>query len=103
VGTDNYDFMLEGIANLVANHEPATYGPNYHAGTDQLHQCDPQQLRLNTAIVAAVVYGFAESEATLPRQTAAEIARLVEATDLGAQMRTFGLYEPWVEGKRGRR
>jgi hypothetical protein len=103
VGTDNYDFMLEGIANLVANHEPATYGPNYHAGTDQLHQCDPQQLRLNTAIVAAVVYGFAESEATLPRQGAVEIARLVETTDLGAQMRTFGLYEPWVEGKRGRR
>ncbi len=103
VGTDNYDFMMEGIANLVANHEPATYGPNYHAGTDQLHQCDPQQLRLNSAIVATVVLGFANSEATLPRQTAAEIAGLVETTDLGAQMRTFGLYEPWVEGKRGRR
>jgi hypothetical protein len=103
VGTDNYDFMMEGIANLVANHEPATYGPNYHAGSDQLHQCDPQQLRLNTAIVAAVVYGFADGDATLPRQTAAEVARLVEATDLGAQMRTFGLYEPWLEGRRGRR
>ena len=31
VGTDNYDFMMQGVANLVANQESANYGPNYHA------------------------------------------------------------------------
>ncbi len=61
------------------------------------------QLRLNAAIVAATVYGFAQSETALPRQTAAEVASLVESTDLGEQMRTFGLYEAWVKGERGRR
>ncbi len=31
VGTDNYDFMMQGVPNLVANQESANYGPNYHA------------------------------------------------------------------------
>lgn len=93
--------MMEGVANLVANHEPATYGPNYHARTDVLD--DPQQLRLNAAIVAATVYGFAQTGTALPRHTAADVVSLVESTDLGAQMKTFGLYEPWTKGERGRR
>jgi hypothetical protein len=95
--------MMEGVPSLVANHEPATYGPNYHARTDQLHQCDPAQLKLNSAIVAAAVYGFASSEGRLPRHSREEIERLVEETGFGDQMRTFGLYEPWIEGTRGRR
>lgn len=102
VGTDNFDFMLQGVANLVANHEPATYGPNYHARSDQFHQCDPQQLRLNAAIVAAVVYGFAEADVNWERQTRAEIEQLMAATDLEQQMRTFGLWEAWENGSRGR-
>ena len=102
VGTDNYDFMIEGVANLVANHQPATYGPNYHARSDQFHQCDPHQLRVNTAIVAALVYGFADGEVTWARQTRAEIDELMRTTDLPDQMRTFGLWEAWVDGSRGR-
>ena len=35
VGTDNYDFMMQGVANLVANQESANYGPNYHAQSDE--------------------------------------------------------------------
>ena len=34
VGTDNYDFMMEGIGNVVANQAASNYGPNYHASTD---------------------------------------------------------------------
>ncbi|MFQ5633127.1 MAG: M28 family peptidase, partial [bacterium] len=34
VGTDNYDFMMRGVANLVGNHDPYNYGPNYHAESD---------------------------------------------------------------------
>jgi len=103
VGTDNFDFMLEGVANIVANHEPATYGPNYHARSDQFHQCDPQQLRLNAAIIAAVVYGFAEADVTWMRQTRAQIEQLMAASDLEQQMRTFGLWEAWENGSRGRK
>ena len=102
VGTDNYDFMMQGVANIVANHEPATYGPNYHARSDQFHQCDPQQLRLNTAIIAAVVYGFAEAEVSWTRQTRSEIDELIASSDLEQQMRTFGMWEAWEDGSRGR-
>lgn len=103
VGTDNFDFMLEGVANLVANQEPATYGPNYHAATDQFGQCDPLQLRLNAAIAAALTYGFANGEAGWGRQTREEVERLVQSTDLGDQMRSFGLWDAWERGVRGRR
>lgn len=102
VGTDNFDFMIEGVANLVANHEPATYGPNYHARSDQFHQCDPRELRVNAAIVAALVYGFAQAEVTWRRQTRAEIEELMRTTDLAQQMQTFGLWEGWRDGSRGR-
>ncbi|HSP81443.1 MAG TPA: M20/M25/M40 family metallo-hydrolase, partial [Myxococcaceae bacterium] len=44
VGTDNFDVMLHGVPNLVANQEPALYGPNYHARSDELDKCDPRQL-----------------------------------------------------------
>ncbi|WP_083682774.1 M20/M25/M40 family metallo-hydrolase [Archangium sp. Cb G35] len=104
VGTDNFDFMMQGVPNLVANQEPALYGPNYHARSDELDKCDPQQLRLNTAIAAALAYGFAQMDAKLPRQSRAQVEELVRTTDLGQQMKSFGnMLEEWTSGKRGRK
>ncbi|MDY7092131.1 MAG: M28 family peptidase [Acidobacteriota bacterium] len=102
VGTDNYDFMMQGVGNLVANQESATYGPNYHAATDTFDKVDPTQLRLNAAIAGAVTLGFANMDVDWQRQTRAEIQELIDSTDLGDQMRTFGVYEAWEEGIRGR-
>jgi carboxypeptidase Q len=102
VGTDNFDFMLEGVPNLVANQEPALYGPNYHARSDELDKCDRQQLRLNAAITAALVYGFAQMDERLPRHSQAQVQELVRTTDLLQQMRDFGLEEEWKSGQRGR-
>jgi len=103
VGTDNYDFMMQGVANLVANQESANYGPNYHARSDEFGQADLRQLRLNAAIAAAVTWGFATGDVTLPRQTAQQVDSLVRHTDLSDQMKTFGVWDAWVAGKRGRR
>lgn len=103
VGTDNFDFMMEGVANLVGNHEPASYGPNYHAQSDQLDQCDARSVKLNSAIVAAVTWGFASHEVTWERQSRADVERLVATTDLEQQMRMFNVWEPWENGTRGRR
>jgi hypothetical protein len=103
VGTDNYDFMMQGVANLVANQESANYGPNYHARSDEFGRADLRQLRLNAAIAAAVTWGFATNGPTLPRQTAQQIDSLVRHTDLSDQMKTFGVWDDWVAGKRGRR
>jgi hypothetical protein len=103
VGTDNFDFMLQGVPNLVANQEPATYGPNYHARSDTFDKCDVRELRLNAGIAAAVAHWFANADYTWHRQTRAEIERLVATTDLARQMRMFGgLWEAWTSGARGR-
>jgi hypothetical protein len=103
VGTDNYDFMIQGVANLVANQASANYGPNYHARSDTYDKVDLQQLRLNAAIAAAVTYNFAQMEVTWKRQTRAEVQKLIDTTDLGAQMRSFGVWDGWEDGSRTRK
>jgi hypothetical protein len=103
VGTDNYDFMIQGVANLVANQESANYGPNYHARSDTFDKVDLGQLRLNAAIAAALAWGFANEDIPWQRQSRAEIQALIDSTDLGQQMATFGLLEAWEVGERGRK
>jgi Zn-dependent M28 family amino/carboxypeptidase len=103
VGTDNYDFMMQGVPNLVANQESANYGPNYHARSDEFDRADLRQLRLNAAVAAAVTWGFATVDAVVPRQTAQQVDSLVRNSDLPDQMKMFNVYEPWEAGKRGLR
>lgn len=102
VGTDNFDFMMQGVANIVGNQESANYGPNYHARSDTYDKADGRKLRLNAAIAAAVTYAFASSDATFSRQTRAELEQLVRSTDLADQMRSFGILPDWDSGARGR-
>jgi carboxypeptidase Q len=101
VGTDNFDFMLQGVANLVADQESANYGPVYHASSDTFDEVDQRQLRLNAAIAAAVTWSFAEMEVTWKRQTRAEVQKLIDTTDLGPEMRAFHFMESWDKGERG--
>jgi carboxypeptidase Q len=103
VGTDNFDFMMQGVGNLVANQDAADYGPNYHARSDTFDKVDQTQLRLNAAITAAVTWGFANMDVTWRRQSRSDIERLVASTDLEAQMRSLGVWEDWATGQRGRR
>lgn len=102
VGTDNYDFMMQGIGNLVANQASANYGPNYHARSDTFDKVDQRQLKLNSAIAAATIWGFANLDIPYHRQSRAEVEELISTTDLEAQMRMFGVWDAWVEGSRGR-
>ena len=103
VGTDNYDFMMQGIANLVGNQESANYGPNYHARSDTYDKVDLRQLKLNSAVAAAVTWGFANMEITWGRQSRADLDQLISTTDLGDQMKSFGVWDGWVDGTRGRK
>ena len=102
VGTDNFDFMIEGVPNLVAIQADANYASNYHAESDTFDKVDLQQLRLNAAIAAAVIWGFANDSERLPRQSNAEIRELMNATDLEQQMRNFAVWDGWANGTRGR-
>jgi hypothetical protein len=102
VGTDNFDFLVEGVPNLIAAQSDANYASNYHAESDTFDKVDQQQLKLNSAIAAAVIWGFANDTARLPRQSAAEVQALVDSTDLEEQMKSMAVWEHWAAGKRGR-
>jgi len=103
LGTDNFDFLVEGVPTLVANQEEANYLPNYHATSDTFDKVDVLQLKINTAIAAVTAFGIAERVSPLgPRQSRAEIEALLKATGLDQQMKSAGLWPLWQSGERGR-
>jgi len=103
LGTDNFDFLVEGVPNLIANQEEANYLPNYHAASDTLDKVDILQLKVNTAIAAVTAFGIAERAEPLgPRQSRAEIESLLKASGLEQQMKTAGIWTLWESGERGR-
>jgi carboxypeptidase Q len=103
LGTDNFDFLLEGVPNLIANQEEANYIPNYHASSDTLDKVDIQALKRNVAIAAVTAFGIAERAEPLgARQSRAEIEALLKASGLADQMKTAGLWPLWESGRRGR-
>jgi len=103
IGTDNYDYLVEGVPTLVANQDGRPYLPDYHAESDTFDKVDQEQLKANTAVAAVVAWGLADLPAApAPRQSRAEVEALVQATGLVEQMRLFGLWEPFVRGERGR-
>ena len=60
LGTDKFDFLLQGIPNLVANQESANYGPNYHARSDTFDKVDLQDFRKCIASLAVMAYVLAD-------------------------------------------
>lgn len=106
VGTDNFDFMLQGVPNLVGNHLAQLYGPNYHAASDTYDKVDLKQLKINSAIVGTLALGFAnlddQSAERLFRQNRAEIEKLIQDFNIEFSMRIMNVWEPWANRKRGR-
>jgi carboxypeptidase Q len=105
LGTDNFDFLLEGVPNLVANQETSRYLADYHAESDTFDKVDLELARANAAVAAVAVLGIANAPGRLgPRQTRAEIAHVLADArwKLDAQMRTYGIWADWESGTRGR-
>ena len=100
-GTDNFDFLLSGVPNLVANQDWAPYLPDYHAESDTFDVVDAREARANVAIASALVWGLANSDARAPRQSKAEVDKLLKDTKLDEQMKAMGQWDDWIAGKRG--
>jgi len=101
-GTDNFDFLLSGVPNLVADQEPAPYLPDYHAASDVYEMVDIPQAKKNEAILSALLWSLAEApERPAKRQSRAEVERLLHETGLDGQMKAFGQWQDWIEGRRG--
>ena len=102
IGTDNFDFLIEGVPTLVANQEEANYLPNYHATSDTFDKVDIRELKLHTALAAVTLFGIAERAERLgKRQTRAEVEALMKETGLDKQMQNLGLWPMWEHGQRG--
>jgi len=103
-GTDNFDFLLEGVPTLVANQEEANYLPNYHAASDTLDKVDMRELKLHTALAALTAWGIADRTEPLgKRLTRAELDVLVKETGLDQQLKLLGYWDAWQSGQRGRK
>jgi Zn-dependent M28 family amino/carboxypeptidase len=103
-GTDNFDFLLEGVPTLVANQEEANYLPNYHAASDTLDKVDMRELKLHTVIAALTAWGIADRTEPLgKRLSRSEIEAQMKETGLDQQMKTLGYWEAWQSGARGRK
>ena len=101
-GTDNFDFLLSGVPNLVANQDPIPYLPDYHAESDVFDMVDAREAKNNDGIAAALVWGLANSRnPPARRQTRVEVEKLLRDTKLDEQMKAFGQWEEWVARKRG--
>jgi carboxypeptidase Q len=102
-GTDHFDFMLEGVPTFVAEQEEANYLINYHAMSDTFDKVDLAQLKKHVAEAAALTFGIANAPERLgPRLHHAQIEETMHETQMDELMKTFGMWQPWQEGKWGR-
>jgi carboxypeptidase Q len=102
VGTDNFDYLVEGVPTLVANQDGPPYLPDYHAESDTFDKIDARELKTNEAIAAVVTWGLANADVLPGRQSRAEVETLVRATGLDQQMKVFGYWDEFAAGRRGR-
>jgi len=103
-GTDNFDFMLEGVPTFVANQEESNYLLNYHAMSDTLDKVDLVQLKKHVVQASALTIGLANAAAPPgPRLHHAEIEQTLRETHLDDQLKAFGMWSEWQTGRHGRK
>jgi carboxypeptidase Q len=103
-GTDNFDFMLQGVPTFVANQEEYNYLLNYHAMSDTLDKVDLVQLKKHVAEGAALTFAIANAPVWPgARLNHAQIEQTLKETHLDDQLKTFGMWGEWESGKIGRK
>jgi carboxypeptidase Q len=103
-GTDNFDFLLEGVPTFVANQEESNYLLNYHAMSDTFDKVDLATLRKHVVIASALTFGIANAPGPLaPRLHHAQIEQTLHETHLEDELKTFGMWSSWESGKLGRK
>jgi Zn-dependent M28 family amino/carboxypeptidase len=104
LGTDNFDFMLEGVPTVTPNQVESNYLKNYHASSDTYDKVDFDQLRKNEAILTELIVELANAQTRIgPRLTRAQIEETFKESHLDDQMKGFDVWEDWASGGRGRK
>jgi len=102
-GTDHFDFMLEGVPTFVAEQDEANYLENYHAVSDTYDKVDFAQLKKHVAEAAALSVGLADLPQKVgPRLSRSQIEQTMRDSNSVEMFKSFGLWDEWVSGKRGR-
>jgi len=103
LGTDNFDFMIEGVPTILPDQDTANYLVNYHASSDTYDKVDFKQLKINEAMAAELVVELANAKGRIgPRYTRSQIEATFPETHLDDEMKGFRLWDQWVSGQRGR-
>jgi hypothetical protein len=104
MGTDNWDFLLEGVPTLLPKQSEANYLPNYHAASDTFDKVDIRELKINAALAALTAWGIADRVEPLgKRLSRTEIEQQLKDTGLDGKMKQLGLWKEWETGARGRK
>lgn len=102
-GTDNFDFMLEGVPTFVANNAEDNYLVNYHASSDTFDKVDMDQLKKQVAEATILTFGLADDSGRVgPRLERRQVEQTLHETQLDQQLETLGIWKDWQSGKRGR-
>jgi hypothetical protein len=101
-GTDDFDFLLEGVPTLSAL-EIQQVSIDYTIHDRSPTSVDLNTLKHNIAVVAVTAFGIAERTAPIgPRQSRAEIETLLEKLGEDMQMKMTDTWKQWQSGARGR-
>ena len=103
IGSDHFDFQLEGVPALVAMQDTGSYVLPYHSEVDTYDKVDLGQVRARASIAAATVFGLADADQRIgPRLDREGVEMLLQRSGMADQMKLLELWDVWESGKRGR-
>lgn len=93
VDSDRFPFILEGVPTLAPDRESARESRDAQSEPDS---AELAELKRQVAIAAITAYALADDlERVAPRQSRAQIERLLAQTGLEQQMKVEGLWSAW--------
>lgn len=104
IGSDHFDFQLEGVPALVAIQDTGSYVLPYHSEVDTFDKVDMGQVRARAAIAGATIFGLANAERRIgPRLDREGVENMLRRSGMAEQMKFLELWDDWESGQRGRR
>lgn len=103
IGSDHFDFQLEGVPALVAIQDTGSYVLPYHSELDTYDKVDMDLVRSRGAVAAATIFGLANADQRIgPRLDRDGVETMLLRSGMADQMKFLELWDDWKSGKRGR-
>lgn len=104
IGSDHFDFQLEGIPALVAIQDTGSYVLPYHSEVDTFDKVEMDEVRARAVIAAGTVFGLANAPQRIgPRLDREGVESMLRRSGMADQMKFLQLWDDWESGRRGRR